>query len=137
MLHEDRLKYYMAIQHTEHGRSYPFLNCWGLICEFYKRELNIALDLYTDYDPNTMTKGYDKAKPEFNLVSSPEFGDIVAFVTSAGACYHVGVMLDSNRFLHSQRGRGSQITPLSMTAGHILFYRHKGLNNESRDLQQT
>ena len=127
MLPEDRLLHYFAIQHTPHGRVYPFLNCWGLVCEFYRRELGISLDLHTEYDPATIDAGYqaEREKPEFSQVKNPCFGDVIAFVTGSGVCFHVGVMLDSERFLHSRRKRGSQITPLSMTQDHYIIYRHK------------
>ena len=125
MLPEDRLRHYFAIQHTPHGRVYPFLNCWGLVCEFYKRELNITLDLYTAYEPATMDAGYRTAQPEFIQVKNPCFGDVIAFITSSGVCFHVGVMLDSDHYLHSRRDKGSQITPLTMTQDHYIVYRHK------------
>lgn len=129
MLPEGRLRHYFAIQHTEHGRVFPFLNCWGLVCEFYRRELGIELDLFLQYTPATMDAGYHAAQGEFREVSEPQYGDVIAFLTDKGVCYHVGVMLDAERFLHSRRGKGTQITPLAMTAGHVIFYRHKDLDH--------
>ena len=42
------LNHYLLIRHTPNGRKYPFLDCWGLVIEFYRRELGIELDDYTD-----------------------------------------------------------------------------------------
>lgn len=124
-LDEKRLKHYFAVQYTKDGREYPFLNCWGLICEFYRRELNITLSLFTEYTPKTMTAGYKIAVSDFIPVDSPEFGDVVAFFTQEGILYHVGVMLSPDRFLHSDYRHNTQITPLSFMHNHHKIFRHR------------
>ena len=53
------LNHYLLIRHTPNGRKFPFLDCWGLVIEFYRRELGIELDDYTDF---SIGDGYEKEK---------------------------------------------------------------------------
>ena len=36
---------YLVCQYRYGGRNFPYLDCWGLVLNFYKNELNIDLPL--------------------------------------------------------------------------------------------
>lgn len=124
----DRLRHYFAIQYTRDGRKYPFLNCWGLVCEFYRREMGITLPSYDEYDPKTMTSGYELEKGAYTETDRPEMGCIIAFFNNAGLLYHVGVFTDSEHYLHSEYRRNTQISRLADTHSRYRIYRHRSLS---------
>ena len=39
---------YLLNKHTPNGRTFPNLDCWGLIVDFYREQLGIQLNEYTD-----------------------------------------------------------------------------------------
>lgn len=48
---------YLLIRHTPNGREFPNLDCWGLIVDAYREQLNIELNDYTDLRQKDMTRG--------------------------------------------------------------------------------
>ena len=87
------LNHYLLIRHTPNGRKFPFLDCWGLVIEFYRRELGIELDDYTDF---SIKDGYEKEKRRGGFMevsgSEAEKGDVIAFFRH-GQIFHVAVYL--------------------------------------------
>ena len=49
---------YLLNKHTSNGRTFPNLDCWGLIVDFYREQLGIQLNEYTDLDSKCMGKGF-------------------------------------------------------------------------------
>lgn len=86
------LRHYFAIKHTKNGRQYPFLDCWGLVCEYYKLEKNITLYPYSELSQDTMSQGFECEKTRFKEISANEVknGDVVAFFKDM-CLYHVGI----------------------------------------------
>lgn len=116
---------YFSVQYTRDGRKYPFLNCWGLIMDFYQTEFGITLNGYTDYEPKTMTGGYCEAVKEFVEVTSPQMGDVIAFFRNSGILYHVGVFTDPSHYLHCEWRHNCQISALERTHERFKIYRHR------------
>jgi cell wall-associated NlpC family hydrolase len=101
------LNHYLLIRHTPNGRKYPFLDCWGLVIEFYRRELGIELDDYTDF---SIKDGYEKERSCFYEIEPPhyEFGDVIAFFRH-GLIFHVAVYLGKGEMLHTGLNRHARV----------------------------
>ena len=120
------LNHYLLIRHTPNGRKYPFLDCWGLVCEFYRRELGIELDDYTDF---SIREGFKKERSCFFEIDTPhsEFGDVIAFFRH-GLIFHVAVYLGKGEMLHTGLNRHCRVEKIrAMQFVESRFYRHAGV----------
>ena len=120
------LNHYLLIRHTPNGRKYPFLDCWGLVCEFYRRELGIELDDYTDF---SIKDGYEKERSCFYEIEPPhyEFGDVIAFFRH-GLIFHVAVYLGKGEMLHTGLNRHCRVEKIrSMQFVETKIYRYTNL----------
>ncbi len=120
------LNHYLLIRHTPNGRKYPFLDCWGLVREFHRRELGIELDECTDF---SITEGYEKERSGFYEIEPPHcgFGDVIAFFRH-GVIFHVGVCLGGGRMLHTGLNRHCRIEKISsMQFVETKIYRYTNL----------
>ena len=117
------LNHYLLIRHTPNGRKFPFLDCWGLVIEFYRRELGIELDDYTDF---SIKDGYEKERSCFYEIEPPhyEFGDVIAFFRH-GLIFHVAVYLGKGEMLHTGLNRHARVEKIkSMQFVESRFFRH-------------
>ena len=117
------LNHYLLIRHTPNGRKYPYLDCWGLVIEFYRRELGIELDDYTDF---SIKDGYEKERSCFYEIDPPhyEFGDVIAFFRH-GLIFHVAVYLGKGEMLHTGLNRHARVEKIkSMQFVESRFFRH-------------
>ena len=117
------LNHYLLIRHTPNGRKYPYLDCWGLVIEFYRRELGIELDDYTDF---SIKDGYEKERSCFYEIEPPhyEFGDVIAFFRH-GLIFHVAVYLGKGEMLHTGLNRHARVEKIkSMQFVESRFFRH-------------
>ena len=120
------LNHYLLIRHTPNGRKYPFLDCWGLVIEFYRRELGIELDDYTDF---SIREGFKKERSFFFEIDPPhsEFGDVIAFFRH-GLIFHVAVYLGKGEMLHTGLNRHCRVEKIrSMQFVETRIYRHTSL----------
>ena len=114
------ISHYLFNQYKANGRQYPYLDCYGLICYVYKRELNIDLDLATEFDYKTMTSGYERVKTMFEEVKTePKTFDIVCFFKHNVLC-HVGIYIDDH-ILESSRKKGMSFTKFIKKPYHRLY----------------
>ena len=119
------LNHYLLIRHTPNGRKYPYLDCWGLVIEFYRRELGIELDDYTDF---SIKDGYEKetSRNSFREITADEakFGDVIAFFRH-GQIFHVGVKLTKGEMLHTGLNRHARVEKIKlMQFVESRFFRH-------------
>ena len=119
------LNHYLLIRHTPNGRKFPFLDCWGLVIEFYRRELGIELDDYTDF---SIKDGYEKEKQRGGFMevtgSEAEKGDVIAFFRH-GQIFHVAVYLGRGEMLHTGLNRHARVEKIkSMQFVESRFFRH-------------
>lgn len=97
------LNYYLLNNYKLTGYEYPYLNCWGLVVLWYKNELGIELDYYTDLNHKTMSEGEEQEKAHFKQVRAPSEGTICAFYDGRDILYHVGVYTHG-KLLHTHKG---------------------------------
>ena len=117
------LKPYLSL--FVNGRKFPFLDCWGLVIEFYRRELGIELDDYTDF---SIKDGYEKetSRNSFREIAADEakFGDVIAFFRH-GQIFHVGVKLTKGEMLHTGLNRHARVEKIkSMQFVESKFYHY-------------
>lgn len=107
---------YLLIKHTPNGRNYPFLDCWGLIVDFYKNMLGVELNEYTDLDAGSMSRGlaYERSAGRFEEVKEPQDGDVIAFFVR-GRLFHVGVFW-RGKILHTSQQKNCRYEKLPETA---------------------
>ena len=122
------LNHYLLIRHTPNGRKFPFLDCWGLVIEFYRRELGIELDDYTDF---SIKDGYESETKQncFYEIDPPhsKFGDVIAFFRH-GQIFHVAVYLGRGEMLHTGLNRHCRVEKIkSMQFVETKIYRHTSL----------
>lgn len=114
-------KYYLN-QWTAGGRVYPHLDCWGLVCDVYLKELGIKLNAYTTFSESDMSIPYAEYVQQFYRVSPYAIEDYDIACWHVGKCLkHVGIVYNK-RILHCDRKRGTvyQIAP---AGEHITYYR--------------
>ena len=107
-----KLDDYLMIRHTPNGRTFPFLDCWGLVCDVYREYLDIELSEYTSLNHKTMSQGFSRERETGNFieVSEPRNFDIIAFFVH-GRLYHVGVYLD-RKILHTSEKKNCRYEAL-------------------------
>lgn len=119
-------RHYLYCRHRPGGRDWPFLDCWGLVREYYRRELGVELDPHDGLDAKTMSRGLEAELPRFREVAPAGISDhdIVAFFRR-GLLFHVGVYRDG-RLLQTSIGRGCTFAPMTSFAGVRVFRRVPG-----------
>lgn len=116
------------------GRPYEQYNCFDLVKEFYRDKFNLELKNYFE-GPVPNRKDVESLivtnKGDFVRVEKPQFGDIVVIRLFGLEC-HIGVVIESGKFLHSARNVGSILDRLErynkMIAG---YYRHRERNDST------
>lgn len=95
--------HYLLNNYRLNGRSYPYLDCWGLVVYWYRRELGIELNEYTQLNYKTMSDGENQEKAHFREAPMPSEGSVCAFYDGRGLLYHVGVYTHG-KLLHTHKG---------------------------------
>ena len=116
---------YLLNIHTPNGRTFPRLDCWGLIVDFYREILGIQLNEYTDLDAGTMSRGfmYERESGRFIEVHEPQDGDLIAFFFR-GKLFHVGIYW-KGRILHTSQQKNCRYELLQdRTLNDRRFYRY-------------
>lgn len=96
---------YVGIHFSDHGGDrIAGLDCWGLVRLWYREQLNIELLTYSSYyswveDSVGISAAFEEETQHWNLITTPKIHDVVIFKI-AKVFRHVGVMIDSCRFLH-------------------------------------
>ena len=129
-----KLDDYLMIRHTPNGREFPYLDCWGLVCDVYREYLDIVLSEYTSLNHKTMSQGFSREREtgNFQEVSVPENFDIVAFFVH-GRLYHVGIYLDG-RILHTSEKKNCRYESLDrVSLSDKRFYRYVGSQSSKQN----
>ena len=95
------ITHYLKISYSQYNKGYPFLNCWGLVCEFYHIEKGITLDTFSENDLRNLNlcfKSYRKELKEIQKTNNCMIGFF-----KKGILVHCGIYLDSDRVLHTDR----------------------------------
>lgn len=127
----------MAMDFTHHGRTYEHGDCWAVVWLFYRDVLETELPLY---DTGYMTAGETpedrdnvgaimaRERVAWISTTAPRLGDVPLLRCGGRSC-HVGVMLDSDRFVHIEDRRGAMVESLSSPLWRRRLegvYRHAG-----------
>lgn len=112
------------------GKPYEKYNCFDLVKEFYMDHFQLDIKNYFEGGPIPGDKVIESLivsnKGDFAKVEGkPQFGDIVVIKLHGIEC-HIGVCIDSSRFIHSARKIGSNMDRLERYAKLIAgYYRHR------------
>lgn len=109
-------KKYCNIPWEYEGREYPNLDCWGLIRYFYKEEFDIELPALVGVHSSSDLDGVDQLVEKSGIsynhplvqTDNPRPGDVILF-NILGHPIHVGIYVDSTRFLHTGQGATSSV----------------------------
>lgn len=118
---------YLLIKHTPNGRTFPNLDCWGLIVDYYREMLGIQINEYTDLNASNMSTGlmYERNSNRFCETKEPRNGDVIAFFVNA-RLYHVGIYING-RILHTSQSKNCRFESLDRVGNHqIRFYHYVG-----------
>lgn len=107
---------YIGIPYKDNGRDINGIDCWGLVCLYYREELGIELPSYTEEYNGPTDKNVIRAisayKDTWELTTTPDQGDVVLF-NIYGEPRHIGIYIGNNKFLHSREGRDSVVDSLA------------------------
>ena len=111
---------YIGIPYKLHGREMDGLDCWGMICQVYRRELRRALPSYAENYEHTLDgdgfgKSFEEELCKWEPVDTPREYD-VAWCRSAGVECHTGVILGDGKMLHSMMDNDSCIVRIDNPA---------------------
>ena len=95
---------YLVCQYRYGGRNFPYLDCWGLVLNFYKNELNIDLPLNESVkDMSTDVENTTKRQIKYCEIKESDLGADTVYI----ACFycnnklkHCGVVVNK-RILHT------------------------------------
>ncbi len=106
---------YSQVPYVDNGRGEKGVDCWGLACLFYQKELNIALPSYSgEYssaeEKREVSTLINQHRGSWIQVPCGEerFGDIV-ILRLQGYPLHIGIVLDEKKMLHTLKGCGTTI----------------------------
>ena len=107
---------YIGLPYKNNGRDAAGVDCWGLVCLFYKDELGIELPSYIDdyvgpNDPSVVSL-VNSYKDQWTSTTTPNVGNVVLF-NILGEPTHVGVYVGNNKFLHARDGKDVVIESLN------------------------
>ena len=95
------ITHYLKISYSQYNKGYPFLNCWGLVCEFYHKEKNITLDTFSENDLRNLNYCFISYRKELKEIQKTNNCMIGFF--KKGILVHCGIYLDNDRVLHTDR----------------------------------
>lgn len=95
------ITHYLKIIYSQYNKGYPFLNCWGLVCEFYHREKGITLDTFSENDLRNLNCCFMSYRKELKEIQKTN-NCMVGFFKK-GILVHCGIYLDNDRVLHTDR----------------------------------
>lgn len=130
------LERYFEIPYLGGGRSVKGVDCYGLVCLFYKDVFKIELDLFEGLDGALEVDGSDRGimrvwsdriVSEWVLVEAENarFGDVLDLRVLGRP--HCGVWLEPEKMMHAKHGFGVSIASTARGAyGRITkgIYRH-------------
>lgn len=101
---------YIGIPYEVNGRDMQSVDCWGLVHLIYKNELGINLPSFAEdgIDANRTQELIAQYKEGWEPSDSIQAGDVVIF-RILGVEAHIGLAIDSERFIHARLGYNSAI----------------------------
>ncbi len=126
---------YVGTPYVDHGRSLQGCDCWGLVREVYRAELDTALPCYAEVSPQELEEIATLVRSEtasgvWRKVDQPREYDVAVYRRGPHDS-HVGVMIDARHMLHSERqAGGAHVERIDRGRWRPLlvgFFRHRSL----------
>jgi len=98
------------------GISYSEMDCWAIVREFYKTEMDTTLKSYYDEIPSSKFEARDLVysyKSDFKKVEGPEIKGDILLIKLFGVESHIAVYLGNGRILHTSMPTGCVVDKLS------------------------
>lgn len=124
---------YVGLEYEDRGRG-PKFDCWGLVKEVFKAQFHVEVPSYVlNYDGSDEEKQIgpliDQECLNWLLIPAgqQQLGDVIVIRILRYPC-HVGIVLDSEKFLHIIEGTNACVaryTDPTWNKRIIGFYRHK------------
>ena len=113
---------WLVSKYQRGGRKYPYLDCWGLVCDVYKT-LGVELPEFTDLCQHTMEKGAEECfrKNVFKQVEHPSDLCLVVFFYS-DRLFHVGIYYDG-KLLHTNEEKNCVLEDIK----HMMRFASKSI----------
>jgi len=109
------------------GIPYEEMDCWAIVREFHRLYKGVEISRYIYNDPcdhDEIKVIVSNEKPNYLKVVNPKLGDII-LIRVFGAAAHLGIYLNENQFLHTQKGTGSIVDKIEKWKPRIMgYYRH-------------
>ena len=110
----------VGVPFVEGGRARSGMDCWGVVLELYRRAGIALKDPFTAQSPEaikrqqgqSVTQWIAQEFDQWDTVTAPDIGHVVAFRDVDGAAVHVGVVVEPGKFLHALRRTGVVIGKL-------------------------
>lgn len=101
---------YVGIPYEVNGRDMQSADCWGIVHLIYKNELGIDLPSFAEdgIDANRTQELIAQYKEGWEPSANIQAGDVVIF-RILGIEAHIGLAIDSERFIHARIGCNSAI----------------------------
>ena len=131
---------YVGIRFASQGRTLAGCDCWGLVRLIYQTELGITLPEYGEISATDLVEvsknissGY-VSEPWTAVDTATEFDVAVMRFHGSRNVGHVGVMVDSEHVVHTEKGIDASVVPMNhMTIRHrlVCFRRHKEVSRKN------
>ena len=130
---QEFIKKAVGVPFKPHGRGYDNWDCWGLIYIAHRDVYSIDLPSY-DKEYKSINREREKIEglysagkqEEWVEVKDPQAGDVVMLYMD-GRAVHVGLMIDKDKFLHTEQGIDTCVQRLTDFQFRIEgFYRYNG-----------
>ena len=106
------------------GVPYSEADCWKLCIRFYELIFHAELNHYFDQRPESREERRNLIYAnvgDFVEVKDPSFGDLI-LINIRGIESHIGIVLDSETFLHTKEATGSIVDRIERYKGMISGY---------------
>jgi len=129
MTDQDIIKRYLGVPYKLYGRDMDGLDCYGLIINIYK-EIGIELLDIENYPQDWALKGgnyfIENYHKQWEQINTPKLLDVIGLKNGRGLFNHAGIILDSERFIHTSKV-GTAVARIADWKDKIVgFYRLKG-----------
>lgn len=118
------------------GRNKFGVDCWGLVVVVYAEKYDVKLPTFDGVDwtnsGDVWMKIADETTLEWNEISREDRRESdVVILRIKGIPWHVGFVIDKNRFMHADPVRGvcvERIDSLHWKNRVVAFYRHPSMS---------
>jgi cell wall-associated NlpC family hydrolase len=123
---------YIGKSYKAFSRGPDSFDCCGLVMDIYSKTLGITLTDHAysnthEFRDNAIIYNQEESAKVWDKIQSPKLHDLVVF-NIGGYPVHVGVMIDSKRFIHAHESCGIAIESVESVKWRNRingYYRHR------------